>query len=76
LELKNTHVLDVPKTHGCTVDRPFGKEEHKLATALIYKASISEEQQLPSFAFVWRNFTPSRSGSLPGSYCRTGYSVK
>ena len=38
----------------------FEKEDHKLATALIYRASIREEQQLPSFAFVRRNFAPPR----------------
>ena len=38
----------------------FEKEDHKLATALIYRASMRGEQQLPSFAFVWHNFAPPR----------------
>ena len=38
----------------------FEKENHKLSTAMIYKASVRGEHKLPSFAFIWHNFAPPR----------------
>jgi hypothetical protein len=38
----------------------FEKKDHKLATTMIYRASVRGDQKSPSFNFVWRNHAPPR----------------
>lgn len=54
------HLLQGVTLEASTDDRScaFTKLDGKLAAGMIYKASIREEQKLPSFDFVWRNFAP------------------
>lgn len=62
-ELEKLHLLLMTVELGDTPDdrtRAFAKEGGKLAVGMIYKAFVRGDQKLPSFDFIWCNFTPPR----------------
>jgi hypothetical protein len=57
---KLTQILQSVNLNDSSDIRLCGMEgsDHKLASRLVYKASIREEQKSPFFSFVWNNFAP------------------
>jgi hypothetical protein len=54
--LQSVNLGDSPDLRLCGMEN----NDHKLATGLIYKASVRGDQKAPFFAFVWNNFAPPR----------------
>lgn len=62
LKRRKNSWLCVHRSGDSPDERVCGMEnsDHKLATRLIYKASIQGDQKSPFFSFVWNNFAPLR----------------